>query len=166
MPCCWQSRLQVYGAIAQCVPEWLVNTLYMSCPNDGRSALLHLRTEYGVTTAMDRAAAMARLHRCYLDPRAAIDINHIRYQYDSMREANNDLQHAGGQRLPDAALITLLDAAVERCSAYDIIRMSVSRARHETFTNHFNDYLQVVRSEVHRLRAPPSVQTSTENRYI
>ena len=139
---------QVYGAIAQCVPEWLVNTLYMSCPNDGRSALLHLRTEYGVTTAMDRAAAMARLHRCYLDPRAAIDINHIRYQYDSMREANNDLHHAGGQRLPDAALITLLDAAVARCSAYDNIRMFVSRARHETFTNHFNDYLQVVRSEV------------------
>jgi hypothetical protein len=26
--------------------------------------------------------------------------------------------------------------------------MFVSRARHETFTNHFNDYLQVVRSEV------------------
>ena len=94
---------QVYGAIAQCVPEWLVNTLYMSCPNDGRSALVHLRTEYGVCTAMDRAAAMARLHRCYLDPRAAIDVNHVRYQYDSMREANNDLQQAGGQRLPDAA---------------------------------------------------------------
>ena len=28
------------------------------------------------------------------------------------------------------------------------VRMFVSRARHETFTNHFNDYLQVVRSEV------------------
>ena len=89
---------QVYGAVAQCVPEWLVNTLYMSRPNDGRAALQHLRVEYGVNTSMDRAAAMAKLHRCYLDPRAAIDINHVRYQYDSMREANSDLQNAGGTK--------------------------------------------------------------------
>ena len=139
---------QVYGAIAQCVPEWLVNTLYMSSPNNGRAALLHLRVEYGVNTSMDRAAAMAKLHRCYLDPRAAIDINHVRYQYDSMREANTDLQNAGGTSLPDAALITLLDAAIARCTAYDHIRMFVTRARHDTFTAHFNDYLQTVRSEM------------------
>ena len=88
------------------------------------------------------------LYRCYLYPRAAIDINHVRYQYDSMREANSDLQNAGGQSLPDAALITLLDAAVARCTAYDLIRMFVSRARHETFIAHFNDYLQTVRSEM------------------
>ena len=139
---------QVYGAVAQCVPEWLVNTLYMSSPNDGRAALQHLRVEYGVNTSMDRAAAMAKLHRCYLDPRAAIDINHVRYQYDSMREANSDLQNAGGQSLPDPALITLLDAAIARCSAYDHIRMFVSRAQHHTFVAHFNDYLQTVRSEM------------------
>ena len=139
---------QVYGAIAQCIPEWLVNTLYMSSPNDGQAALLHLRQEYGMTTAMDRAAAMARLHRCYLDPRAAIDINHVRYQYDSMREANNDLALAGGQRMPDATLITLIDGAVARCTAYDHIRMFVSRAGHTTFLAHFNDYIQVVRSEM------------------
>ena len=99
---------------------------------------------------MDRAAAMAKLHRCYFDPRAAIDINHVRYQYDSMREANNDLQNAEGQSLPDAALITLLDAVIARCTAYAHIRMFVNRARHDTCIAHFNDYLQNGRSEMQR----------------
>ena len=38
-----------------------------------------------------------------------------------MREANTDLQNAGGASLPDAALIALLDAAIARCTAYDQI---------------------------------------------
>ena len=139
---------QVYGAIAQCIPDWLVNTLYMSSPNDGRAALLHLRTEYGITTPMDRAAAMTAIHQCMMDPRAAIDINHVRFQYDHMREANSNLVQAGGQALPDATLITLLDAAIARCPSYNHIRMFVSRSRHETFLAHFNDYIQVVRSEM------------------
>ena len=45
---------QVYGAIAQAVPDWLVNTLYMSHPNDGQASLAHLRAEYGVSTPMRR----------------------------------------------------------------------------------------------------------------
>ena len=139
---------QVYGAVAQCIPDWLVNTIYMSSPNDGRAALRHLRTEYGITTPMDRAAAMTAIHQCMMDPRAAIDINHVRFQYDHMREANSNLVQAGGQALPDATLITLLDAAIARCPSYNHIRMFVSRSRHETFLAHFNDYIQVVRSEM------------------
>ena len=139
---------QVYGAIAQCIPDWLVNTLYMSSPNDGRAALQHLRTEYGITTPMDRAAAMTAIHQCMMDPRAAIDINHVRFQYDHMREANSNLVQAGGQALPDTTLITLLDAAIARCPSYNHIRMFVSRSRHTTFLAHFNDYIQVVRSEM------------------
>ena len=51
---------QVYGVIAQCVPEWLVNTFYMSSPNIGRAALQHLRVEYGVNTSMDRGPCLLR----------------------------------------------------------------------------------------------------------
>ena len=139
---------QLYGAIAQCVPDWLLNTLHMSTPNNGRAALSHLRVEYGANTPMDRAAAMAAIHKCYLDPRASIDLNQIRFQYDKMREANADLQAAGGAPLADGALITLLDAAIARNHNYDTIRMFVSRANHETFLAHFTDYVHQVRSEM------------------
>ena len=78
----------------------------------------------------------------------SIDLNQIRFQYDKMREANTDLQAAGGAPLADGALITLLDAAIARNHNYDTIRMFVSRANHETFLAHFTDYVHQVRSEM------------------
>ena len=139
---------QLYGAVCQCVPDWLLQTLHISAPHNGAAAMTHLDVEYGARTPLDRAAAMAAIHKCHMNPRAAIDINHLRYQYDKMREANGDLVSAGGTALTDAALITLLDAAVAQCSAYDNIRMLVTRAGHTTFVAHFTDYMHSVRAEM------------------
>ena len=52
-------------------------------------------------------------------------------------------------RLPDTALISLLDAAIARCPAYDTIRMLVARSGHNTFNDHFQDYVEAVRAEMH-----------------
>ena len=61
---------------------------------------------------------MSRLHLCHFNSKAAVDMHHVRYQYDQMREVNADLVSAGDAALDDAALITLFDAAVAKCKAY------------------------------------------------
>ena len=138
---------QLYGIIQLCLPEWLMATLSLSARNEGQAALHYLHQEYGPTTALDRTVAMADIHKMHLDPRAAMDVNHIRFQYDQMRRAQADLVSAGGTAVPDATLITLFDAAIAQCTAYDTIRMFVSRARHQTFAAHYQDYVSQVRAE-------------------
>ena len=145
---------QLCGAVVQCVPSWLMSSLHhvTSQPaaqgDEGRAALDHLHQEYGATTPLDRTAAMSRLHLCHFDSKAAADIHHLRYQYDQMREANADLVSAGGAALDDAALITLFDAAVAKCTAYDTIRMFVRQRNHGTLADHYDDYVTMVKAEL------------------
>ena len=49
--------------------------------NEGRITLDHLHVEFGSTTALDRTSAISRLHLCHFNAKAAMDVNHLRYQY-------------------------------------------------------------------------------------
>ena len=78
---------QRYGAIVQCCPSWLMSSLNHIATqaenrgNEGRITLDHLHAEFGSTTALDRTSAISRLHLCHFNAKAAMDVNHLRYQY-------------------------------------------------------------------------------------
>ena len=145
----WSTRnRKLFGALAMAMPKWLMQSLYLSCCNDGVASRDFLRTNFSAVAGdgHDRAAATTRLQRSHIDSRAGLNEQDVRTQYDSMMTAVADLRAAGASPPDEQMLISMFENALP--AAYATIRQMVRRQHHGTLLAYYNDLLREVRAEV------------------
>lgn len=102
----WEElNTQLYGAIVSHVAASIQSTLHISHLDDGVEAIKSLKNQFGAQSTGDRAEAMARVQRSYIDPRAKINVADVHKQYNEMSLAVTDIVSTGGARLDDSLLI-------------------------------------------------------------
>ena len=141
-----KHNIKLYGAIIACVPDWLKTTLFIGAANDGLKALAHLEKEYGSSDPNDRAAAVSRATSKYIDPKAALSEDDLRYQFDQMQLANADIIASGGTPIDDELLKTFFDNALPK--PYHHIRQMVRDKAHTTLAAHYAAYMAQVKAEL------------------
>lgn len=99
-----ESNIQLYGAVVSHVSPPIQASLHVATPDDGVAAVNLLRQRYGARSAGDRAEAMARVQRSYIDPRAKISEADVIKQYNEMSMAVADIQASGGAAIDDSLL--------------------------------------------------------------
>ena len=145
----WATRnRKLFGALAMAMPKWLMQSLYLSCCNDGLASRDFLRTNFSAVAGdgHDRAAATIRLQRSHIDSRAGLSEQDVRTQYDSMMTAVADLRAAGANPPDEQLLISMFENALP--ASYATIRQMVRRQHHNTLLAYYNDLLREVRAEV------------------
>ena len=165
----WETRnRKLFGAIGMAMPQWLMQSLYTSCLNSGVKAVDYMRASFSAVdgSGNDRAAAITRMQKSHIDPKADISEQDARTQYDSMMLAVSDLTAAGGAAPDQPMLISMFENALPQ--AYTVIRQMVRRQKHATLLAYYNDVLAEVRAElqsrapsVHAFNASASVSQPT-----
>lgn len=142
-----ELNVQLYGAIVSHVTPPIQASLHVATPDEGVRAMDHLKQRYGAQSTGDRAEAMARVQKSYIDPRAKISEADIVKQYNEMSMAVADVQAAGGAALDDTLLISMFENALP--IAYSSIRQMVryTQVQHANFEAYFNDILTQVKAE-------------------
>lgn len=140
-----ELNIQLYGAVVSYVSPPIQASLHVTTPDDGVRAIDYLRQRYGAQSTGDRAEAMARVQRSYIDPRAKISEADITKQYNEMSMAVADVQSSGGAAIDDRLLISMFENALP--VAYSYIRQMVRYSKHTQFSAYFNDVLMQVKAE-------------------
>lgn len=140
-----ELNIQLYGAVVSHVSPPIQASLHVTTPDDGVKAISHLKKRYGAQSTGDRAEAMARVQKSYIDPRAKISEADVVKQYNEMSMAVADVQASGGAALDDTLLISMFENALP--VAYSYIRQMVRYTQHTSFSTYFNDLLVQVKAE-------------------
>lgn len=140
-----ELNIQLYGAVVSHVSSAIQASLHVTTPDDGVAAINHLKSRYGAQSTGDRAEAMARVQKSYIDPRAKICEADIVKQFNEMSMAVADVQASGGAALDDTLLISMFENALP--ISYSSIRQMVRYRQHTVFTTYFNDILTQVKAE-------------------
>ena len=143
----WDKRnRKLYGAVAAATPDHIRTSLFNDHRNDGVGAVGFLRATFDAVDANDHAAHIARLQAHYIDPRAEINENDLRLQYDSMMVAVAGIVRTGNVAPVDSALTAMFENSLPL--AYSQIRQLVRRQNHATFAAAYSDYMGQVRAEL------------------
>lgn len=140
-----ELNIQLYGAVVSHVSAPIQSSLHVATPDDGVAAINHLKQRYGARSTGDRAEAMARVQRSYIDPRAKISEADVTKQYNEMSLAVADVQATGGAAVDDMLLISMFENSLP--IAYASIRQMVRYQSHTVFDTYFNDLLTQVKAE-------------------
>ena len=139
-------NVQLYGAIVSHTSASIQASLHINARRNGRSALKYLKDTYGSKNVGDRAEAMSRLQKSYIDPRAKLNEADVIKQYNHMSLAAADIATSGGTAIDDALLISLFENSLP--SSYAQIRQMVRYRAHQSFVTYYDDFLSQVRAEV------------------
>ena len=63
---------QLYGMLLQALPDWLKTSVHLTSANSGVALLQHLRDQYGASNVNDRAEAVSRVQKSYVNSRSGI----------------------------------------------------------------------------------------------
>lgn len=140
-----ELNIQLYGAVVSHVSAHIQASLHVATPDDGVRAIDHLKQRYGAQSTGDRAEAMARIQRSYIDPRAKISEADVTKQFNEMSMAVADVLAAGGAALDDTLLISMFENSLP--IAYGAIRQMIRYQKHTSFDAYFNDMLTQVKAE-------------------
>lgn len=142
----WEElNTQLYGAIVSHVATSIQSSLHVSHCDDGVEALKSLKNQFGAQSTGDRAEAIARVQKSYIDPRAKISVADVTKQYNEMSLAVNDIVATGGTRLDDVLLISMFENSLPM--SYASIRQMIRYKSHTNFNNYYNDLLVQVKAE-------------------
>lgn len=120
----WEElNTQLYGAVVSHVTPSIQSTLHLSHLDDGVEAIKSMKSQFGAQSTGDRAEAMARVQRSYIDPRAKISVADVTKQYNEMSLAVNDIASTGGARLDDTLLISMFENSLP--TSYASIRQMI-----------------------------------------
>lgn len=140
-----ELNTQLYGAVVSHVTASIQSTLHISHIDDGVGAITSLKSQFGAQSTGDRAEAMARVQRSYIDPRAKINVADVNKQYNEMALAVSDIISTGGAKLDDTLLISMFENALP--TSYASIRQMVRYKEHDKFNDYYNDLLVQVKAE-------------------
>lgn len=91
------------------LPQYNLLYTHLSHLDDGVEAIKSLKIQFGAQSTGDRAEAMARVQKSYIDHRAKISVADVTKQYNEMSLAVNDIASTGGARLDDTLLISMFE---------------------------------------------------------
>lgn len=138
-------NIQLYGAVISHVSIPIQTSLHVESDGDGVKSLAQLKLRYGAQSSGDRAEAIARLQRSYIDSRAKISETDVTKQYTEMAIAAADILKTGGVKPDDSTLISMFENSLP--SAYAYIRQMVRYSKHQDFSQYYNDFLEQVKAE-------------------
>ena len=128
------------------VPTWHAQGLHLSARGDGVTCLRTLSREFDSVDRTDLTQAMADINRPALSRQAAMSLDGLRKQRQSLLRANARIVRAQGTAYNERQMCDLLDMLLP--PAYSIPRQMVRSRNHASFNDHYNDYVSQVKAEV------------------